>query len=72
MVEILDSTSLFCPSFLSYYSITPTKKFIDLQWRSSKKTIVRMKQGYLEMNRNHAEGWIIMHTQDLKVIEIFV
>jgi hypothetical protein len=31
-----------------------------------------MKQGYLEMNRNHAEGWIIMHTQDLKVIEIFV
>jgi hypothetical protein len=31
-----------------------------------------MKQGYLEMNRNHAEGWIIMHTQDLKIIEIFV
>jgi hypothetical protein len=56
MVEILDSTSLFCPLSPSYYSITLTKKFVDLQWRSSKKTIGRMKEGYLEMNHNYAEG----------------
>jgi hypothetical protein len=31
-----------------------------------------MKQGHLEMNNNYAEGWFIMHKQDLKVIEIFV
>lgn len=72
MVEILNLTSLFNPFSPSYFSITLTKKIVFLQWRSSKKVIVHMKQGYLEMNHNYAEAHIIMHTQDLKVIEIFV
>ncbi len=55
MVKNFNLTSIFYP-FSPNYFLFPKRKVCCLQSMSSKKTIIHMNHGYLEMNNNDANN----------------
>jgi hypothetical protein len=54
MVEILNLTNIYLSIFSYLFSISLKEKFVFFNEGLPKKTIIHMKQGYLEMNNNCA------------------